>query len=105
MLDTILGYVQIIIADLILSGQNGLAAAEIAKGDAHMPILGLGPAIVLIAFAATLVLKLLAKYPWVSLGWLDCIDPCRRGNDVSGFLRYVNGRWINAWFGGRHGHV
>ena len=36
-----------------------------------MLVFGLGLAIVLMAFAATLIMKLLTKYPWIS--WLGLI--------------------------------
>ena len=60
--------VSITIADVSMSLDNVLAVAAIADGDQNMLIFGLGLAIVLMAFAATLIMKLLAKYPWIS--WL-----------------------------------
>ena len=48
-----------------------ITIADIANGDTQMLIFGLGLAIVLMAFAATLIMKLLAKYPWIS--WLGLI--------------------------------
>jgi predicted tellurium resistance membrane protein TerC len=49
-----------------MSLDNVLAVAGIANGDTQMLVFGLGLAIVLMAFAATLIMKLLAKYHWIS---------------------------------------
>jgi len=61
----------ILIADVSMSLDNVLAVAAIADGDQTKLIVGLGLAILLMAFAATLIMKLLAKYPWIS--WLGLI--------------------------------
>ena len=61
----------ITIADITMSLDNVLAVAGIANGDTQMLVFGLGLAIVLMAFAATLIMKLLAKYPWIS--WLGLV--------------------------------
>ena len=61
----------ITVADITMSLDNVLAVAGIANGDTQMLIVGLGLAIVLMAFAATLIMKILAKYPWIS--WLGLI--------------------------------
>lgn len=58
----------ITIADVSMSLDNVLAVAAIADGDTQKLVFGLGLAIVLMAFAATLIMKLLTKYPWIS--WL-----------------------------------
>lgn len=58
----------ITIADVSMSLDNVLAVAAIADGDRTMLVFGLGLAILLMAFAATLIMKLLARYPWIS--WL-----------------------------------
>ena len=58
----------ITIADVSMSLDNVLAVAAIADGDTNLLIFGLGLAIVLMAFAATLIMKLLARYPVIS--WL-----------------------------------
>ncbi len=58
--------VSITIADVSMSLDNVLAVAAIADGDIQMLVFGLGLAIILMAFAATLIMKLLAKYPWIS---------------------------------------
>lgn len=58
----------ITMADVSMSLDNVLAVAAIADGDTQMLVFGLGLAIVLMAFAATLIMKLLTRYPWIS--WL-----------------------------------
>ena len=63
-----------------------------------MLVFGLGLAIVLMAFAATIIMKLLAKYPTIS--WLGLIvllyvagEMLYRGifDDGVGILAYMNG--------------
>ena len=63
--------ISITIADVSMSLDNVLAVAAIADGDQNMLIFGLGLAILLMAFAATMIMKLLATYPWIS--WLGLI--------------------------------
>ena len=63
--------ISITIADVSMSLDNVLAVAAIADGDTTMLVFGLGLAIVLMAFAATLIMKLLTKYPWIS--WLGLL--------------------------------
>jgi len=63
--------ISITIADVSMSLDNVLAVAAIADGDTNMLIFGLGLAIVLMAFAATLIMKLLTRYPWIS--WLGLV--------------------------------
>lgn len=58
----------IMVADVSMSIDNVLAVAAIADGNTNMLIFGLGLAIALMAFAATLIMQLLAKYPIIS--WL-----------------------------------
>lgn len=60
--------ISITIADVSMSLDNVLAVAAIADGNTNMLVFGLGLAIILMAFAATLIMNLLAKYPWIS--WL-----------------------------------
>lgn len=60
--------IAITIADVSMSLDNVLAVAAIADGDETKLIVGLALAIVLMAFAATLIMKLLAAYPAIS--WL-----------------------------------
>ena len=54
-----------------MSLDNVLAVAAIANGDRQILIFGLALAILLMAFAATIIMKLLTKYPWIS--WLGLI--------------------------------
>lgn len=61
----------ITLADVSMSLDNVLAVAAIADGDTFMLVFGLGLAIVLMAFAATVIMRILAKYPWIS--WLGLI--------------------------------
>lgn len=63
--------VSITIADVSMSLDNVLAVAAIADGDQTKLVFGLGLAILLMAFAATLIMKILTKYPWIS--WLGLI--------------------------------
>lgn len=63
--------VSITIADVSMSLDNVLAVAAIADGNTTTLVFGLGLAIILMAFAATLIMKLLTKYPWIS--WLGLI--------------------------------
>lgn len=63
--------ISITIADVSMSLDNVLAVAAIADGDSTKLIVGLALAIVLMAFAATLIMKVLTKYPWIS--WVGLI--------------------------------
>lgn len=63
--------ISITIADVSMSLDNVLAVAAIADGDTTMLVFGLGLAILLMAFAATIIMKILTKYPWIS--WLGLI--------------------------------
>ncbi len=58
----------ITLADVSMSLDNVLAVAAIADGDTTMLVFGLGLAIVLMAFAATIIMRVLTKYPLIS--WL-----------------------------------
>ena len=60
--------ISITIADISMSLDNVLAVAAIADGDKQILIFGLALAIVLMAFSASLIMKLLTKFPWIS--WL-----------------------------------
>ena len=63
--------ISITIADVSMSLDNVLAVAAIAQGDTTKLIVGLGLAIILMAFAATAIMYLLAKYPVIS--WLGLV--------------------------------
>ncbi|AKI02854.1 integral membrane protein, YjbE family [Hoeflea sp. IMCC20628] len=60
--------ISITIADLSMSIDNVLAVAAIADGNTQMLVFGLGLAILLMAFAATMIMKLLSHFPAIS--WL-----------------------------------
>ena len=60
--------VSIMVADLSMSIDNVLAVAAIADGNTNMLVFGLGLAILLMAFAATLIMKILTRFPAIS--WL-----------------------------------
>ncbi|OED37634.1 hypothetical protein AB833_22805 [Chromatiales bacterium (ex Bugula neritina AB1)] len=87
----------ITIADVSMSLDNVLAVAAIADGDTNKLIFGLGLAIILMAFAATMIMKLLARYPWISWAGLAvllyvAIEMFYRGifdetNGIIAFLR------------------
>jgi YjbE family integral membrane protein len=63
--------VQIIVADVSMSLDNVLAVAGAAKGHTTVLIIGLAIAVVLMAVAASVIAKLLARYPWFT--WLGLI--------------------------------
>lgn len=63
--------ISITIADVSMSLDNVLAVAAIADGDTTKLVFGLGLAILLMAFAATLIMKVLTLYPWIS--WLGLV--------------------------------
>ncbi len=63
--------ISITIADVSMSLDNVLAVAAIADGNTQMLVFGLALAILLMAFAATFIMKLLTHYPWIS--WLGLI--------------------------------
>lgn len=56
----------ITLADVSMSLDNVLAVAAIADGNTQMLVLGLALAILLMAFAATLIMKLLTRFQWIS---------------------------------------
>ena len=49
-----------------MSLDNVLAVAAIADGDVRLLVFGLALAILLMAFAATIIMKILARYQWIS---------------------------------------
>ncbi len=77
--------ISITVADVSMSIDNVLAVAAIARGDTTMLVFGLGLAILLMAFAATLIVKLMTRFPWIS--WLGLF-----------VLLYVSGRMLwDGW--------
>lgn len=88
----------ITLADVSMSIDNVLAVAVIADGDTQKLVIGLGLAILLMAFAATIIMKLLARYPiisWVGLFVLVYVaaEMLYRGvfDPQNGILAYFGG--------------
>lgn len=90
--------IAITIADVSMSIDNVLAVAAIAHGNETLLIFGLALAILLMAFAATMIMKLLSRYPWIS--WLGLAvlvyvagEMFYRGifDPVTGVLAFANG--------------
>ncbi|MEI7430125.1 MAG: TerC family protein [Betaproteobacteria bacterium] len=62
--DNLYGAVKtIIIADLIMSLDNTLAIAGVAKGDQMLVVIGLALSVPLIVFGSTLIMKLMDRFP------------------------------------------
>ena len=61
----------IAIADISMSLDNVVAVAAIAREDTALLIFGLVLAIFLMAFFATMIMKIMTKYPWIS--WVGLI--------------------------------
>lgn len=61
----------ITLADVSMSIDNVLAVAAIADGDQTKLVIGLAIAIIAMACFATLIMKLLTRYPWIS--WLGLV--------------------------------
>lgn len=73
--------ISITVADVSMSIDNVLAVAAIARDDIKLLVFGLALAILLMAFAATMIVKLMTKFPWIS--WLGLV-----------VLLYVSGRML-----------
>ena len=93
--------IAITIADVSMSLDNVIAVAAIADGDSNKLIIGLGLAILLMAFAATLIMKLLTRYPWISWAGLIVLlyvsaEMLYRGifDEKRGILAYLGGQGI-----------
>jgi YjbE family integral membrane protein len=71
----------ITIADVSMSIDNVIAVASIAEGNTKMLVFGLALAIVLMGVAASLIVKLLARFPAIS--WAGLV-----------ILIYVSGRML-----------
>lgn len=63
--------ISITVADVSMSIDNVLAVAAIARDDVTLLVFGLGLAILLMAFAATMIVKLMTRFPWIS--WLGLV--------------------------------
>ena len=64
---------QIILADVSMSLDNVLAVAGVARDDSLILIFGLALSVALMAFAATLVARLLEKHRWIAYAGLAII--------------------------------
>lgn len=62
--------VTITIADVSMSIDNIVAVAAIARDNTTMLVFGLVLAIAFMAFAATLIMRILSRYPWLSYAGL-----------------------------------
>ncbi|MEH6457113.1 MAG: TerC family protein [Cocleimonas sp.] len=62
--------VTITIADVSMSIDNVLAVAAIARDNTTMLVFGLVLAIAFMAFFATIIMKIMSKYPWLSYAGL-----------------------------------
>jgi len=65
--DTLLGALfTIAVADISMSLDNVVAVAAIAREDTQLLIFGLIVAIVMMAFFASMIMRFMLRYPWVS---------------------------------------
>lgn len=63
--------IQIVIADLSMSIDNVLAIASVSRDYPLLLVFGLVLSVALMIFAATMISKLLQRYPWIA--WLGLI--------------------------------
>jgi len=79
--------VTITIADVSMSIDNVIAVVAIAKDNTTLMVFGLALAIIFMAFFATMIMKTMTKYPWLS--YLGLI-----------FLIYLSADMLwHGWFG------
>lgn len=71
----------ILLADLVMSLDNVIAVAAVAKGDSLLLILGLGISIPLVVFGSTLMIRLAERFPIIVLVGATLIGWVGRGND------------------------
>jgi YjbE family integral membrane protein len=77
--------VTITVADVSMSIDNVLAVAGIARENTTMLIFGLALAIAFMAFFATMIMRVMVKFPWLS--WLGLV-----------FLVYISGKMLwDGW--------
>jgi len=62
--------ISITIADFSMSIDNVLAVAAIARGNTALLVFGLVLAILLMGFGATIIVRLMNRYPWISYAGL-----------------------------------
>jgi predicted tellurium resistance membrane protein TerC len=65
--------IQIAIADVSMSLDNVLAVAGAAMNHVWVLVVGLTLSIALMGFAASMVAKLLQRYPWISYAGLTIV--------------------------------
>jgi len=92
----------ILIADLVMSTDNVIAVAAAAKGSILLLVLGLLISIPLVIFGATMLMKLMERYPIIItlgaaiLGWtagdLAVTDPA-----VAGWIK-ANLHWLDSFY-------
>ncbi len=58
--------IQIVIADLSMSIDNVLAIAGVSRDNPVLLVFGLALSVAFMIFAATLIAKLLTRYPWIA---------------------------------------
>ena len=76
----------IAVADISMSLDNVVAVAAIAREDTALLVFGLILAIVLMAFFATIIMRVMTKFPWLS--WIGLI-----------FLVYLTIKMlVDGWF-------
>ena len=76
----------IAVADISMSLDNVVAVAAIAREDTALLVFGLVLAIVLMAFFATIIMRVMTKFPWLS--WIGLI-----------FLVYLTVKMlVDGWF-------
>ena len=76
----------IAVADISMSLDNVVAVAAIAREDTALLVFGLVLAIVLMAFFATIIMRVMTKFPWLS--WIGLI-----------FLLYLTIKMlVDGWF-------
>ena len=76
----------IAVADISMSLDNVVAVAAIAREDTALLVFGLVLAIVLMAFFATIIMRVMTKFPWLS--WIGII-----------FLVYLTIKMlVDGWF-------
>ena len=76
----------IAVADISMSLDNVVAVAAIAREDTALLVFGLVLAIVLMAFFATVIMRVMTKFPWLS--WIGLI-----------FLVYLTIKMlVDGWF-------
>lgn len=88
----------ITVADVSMSIDNVLAVAAIADGDGTKLVVGLAIAIIAMAFFATLIMKLLTRYPFIS--WLGLVVLIWVGLEMFYKGVFDPQRGILAWMGG-----